>query len=616
MKKFAMIVLALALVITGLASANGPEPRASTGWPADMPLPAFKLPHEKAATTEPTDDVTPPPTELVRCVAEFEYQEGIQLAYPFSPWNDIFVEIVRESQEVGVVYIVVPDQAERVNCDNLLLANGVPLNHIEYQFHPIDAMWSRDYGAHFVWGQTSGEIALLDQQYYDSRPNDDEIPDFQASQWHMNFYETALYHEGGNFMSDGHGNVMCSDVLYDNNPSWTPQQCEEEVMDYFGASHVYVYPRIPGTWDATGHIDLWAKMLNDTTVMVAQMQPNDPNYSLIEGHAARMATVPTVYGTPFHVVRCPMPAPYFYWVWYYYKSFINSVIFNGKVLVPIYATEPAMTTQALAAYQAAMPNYEVVGIYCDNIAPAGGAIHCVTIGIADHIQDYVHAADVSITPIAPPIQIPPGGGSFQYNASLHNLETDSIYTEVWVEARLPNGSVMGPLLEKPVALAANGTASRALSQYVPGTAPAGTYTYTMYAGSRLPRVVNDSSFFNFSKTGAGDDIRFDQVGWWADEISGLSDVSAALPVGQALLSAYPNPFNPATQLRYTLPQAGSVSLAIYDLKGSKVQEIFSGYRSAGEYVAVFTAEHLPSGIYFARLETGTLSVTEKLIFMK
>ncbi len=609
-------VLALCLtVFAAQAADNRSNDQANPAWPDNLPLPAFETPQERQVPSDlNADDVTPPPAEPVLAVAEFAPQEGVQLAYPFG-YDDIFISIVRECQEVGVVYIVVENAAVASECSSLLLSNGVPLSNIEYQYHPIDAMWSRDYGAHFVWGQTSGEIALVDQQYYDGRPNDDEIPDFQAGQWHMNFYETALYHEGGNYMSDGHGNVMCSDILYSNNQTWTPRQCEEEVMAYFGATEVYVYEHI--TWDATGHIDLWAKMLNDTTIMVAQMQPDDPNYALVEQHAATMGEVLTVYGTPFNIVRCPMPPAYSIWIFHYYKSFLNSLIFNGKILVPIYATEPELTTQALAIHQAAMPDYEVVGIYCDNIAPAGGAIHCVTIGIAEHAQDYVHNADVNITPISPPIEIPPGGGTFQYNANVHNLESDSIYTEVWTEVRLPDGSAYGPLFEKPIPLAAGGTASRTMSQYVPGTAPAGTYTYLMYTGSRLPRVVNDSSYFSFTKTGAEGLAANNLTGWWTEEVtSPTAGLSAASPAAYGLLEAFPNPFNPTTELRFSLPVEGNFTLAVYDLQGSKVAQLASGYKAAGSYTAHFNGSELASGMYVARLEQNGFATTAKLILLK
>jgi len=615
MKRFTNLVLMLLLVFsTTLVYADDNE-TVERSWPDEVTLPAWETQAEKQVPPAATDDVTPPPTEPVRAVAEFELQEGVQMAYPFG-YDDMFVEMVRACQDVGVVYMVVENTASMSNCSSLLSYNGVPLDNIEYVFHPMNAMWSRDYGPHFVWGETSGEIAMIDWQYYDSRPFDDEIPDYLADQWHMKFYETPMYHEGGNYMSDGHGTAMCSTVLYDDNQGWTQQQCEQELMDYFGVDEVNVYQKI--TWDATGHIDLWAKMVNDTTILVARMQPDDPNYTLVEQHAARMAEVMTVYGTPFHVERVQMPPAYTFYIWHYYKSFMNSLIFNGKVLVPIFTTETELSTQALAAYQAAMPDYEIVGIYSDAICAAGGAIHCTTIGIADHIEDYYHDASITTTPVAPPIQIPANGGNFEFNAVMTNNEGDSIYTEAWSEVTLPNGSVISPIISRHVPLPAGGDISRGFTQAVPATAPAGTYTYTMYTGERLPRVVNDESSFTFEKLGVVGDISESMTGWYAEEVTGSSEtlVSSVIPTNFDVLSAYPNPFNPTTQINYNLPDNGIVELAVYDVTGAKVVDLVSGYRAAGSYQVTLDASGLASGIYFAQLNAAGHSATQKLVLMK
>jgi agmatine deiminase len=614
MKKFTLLVLIL-IIVGSLAQAETPQP--IQDWPADLPLPAWQTPQEKQMPPQPADDVTPPPTEPVVAVPEFGPQEGVQLVYGFA--NDpMFVDLVREIQEVAVVYVVVPDIATMSQCNSVLQANQVPLTNVEYQIHATDAYWSRDYGAHYVWGQNSGEIAMIDWQYYDSRPNDDAIPQFQAGQWHMNYYESPIYHEGGNYMSDGHGLVMCSDVLYSNNPTYSQAWCQQQLAQYFGAQEIHIYERIPSYWDGTGHIDLWGKMLNDTTIMVAQMQPDDPNYQMIENHATAMGQVLTHYGRPFNIVRCPMPPSYVFLIWHYYKSFLNSTIVNGKVLVPIYNTEPLLTTQALAAYQAAMPDYEVVGIYCDPIAWQGGAIHCTTIGVADHIQDYVHSADVTVTPVNPPIVIPPGGGSFSYNANLHNLETDSIYTEIWAEIVIPSGYAYGPVLQRSVNLAANGTVSRMMSQAVPGTAPAGNYIFKMYTGSRLPRVVNDSSYFSFTKSGAEGPFGGDLTGWYWTEEETTPQVAAqeALPASYDLLNVSPNPFNPSTSMSYQLTTGSLVRLSIYDITGKLVSILVEGHREAGVHQTTFDGSALASGIYFAKLEAGNLNTIEKLILMK
>ena len=63
----------------------------------------------------------------------------------------------------------------------------------------------------------------------------------------------------------------------------------------------------------------------------------------------------------------------------------------------------------------------------------------------------------------------------------------------------------------------------------------------------------------------------------------------------------PNPFSQASVIRYSLGQAGPVSLALYDARGRRVQSLFEGSQPAGEHFVLLRAGSLPSGTYYYRL---------------
>jgi len=104
----------------------------------------------------------------------------------------------------------------------------------------------------------------------------------------------------------------------------------------------------------------------------------------------------------------------------------------------------------------------------------------------------------------------------------------------------------------------------------------------------------------------------------------LTDVmNEKLPVHDFnLYQNYPNPFNPSTVIRYSIPEAGSVKLLLYNLLGQEVKVLDSGYKSAGTHSIDFNAGNLSSGVYFYRLtatsENGKSSFTStrKLIVVK
>ena len=68
----------------------------------------------------------------------------------------------------------------------------------------------------------------------------------------------------------------------------------------------------------------------------------------------------------------------------------------------------------------------------------------------------------------------------------------------------------------------------------------------------------------------------------------------------ALEKNYPNPFNPSTTIRYQIPNTGYITLKVYDMLGREVATLVDGVKESGSYTAVFNAENLASGVYFAR----------------
>jgi hypothetical protein len=87
------------------------------------------------------------------------------------------------------------------------------------------------------------------------------------------------------------------------------------------------------------------------------------------------------------------------------------------------------------------------------------------------------------------------------------------------------------------------------------------------------------------------------------------------------LSAYPNPFNPSTQLQYTLPEAGSVSISVFNVLGQQVRTLAEGTRSSGVHNTRFNATGLPAGMYMIRLESigqsgNVFTETKKVMLLK
>ena len=89
-----------------------------------------------------------------------------------------------------------------------------------------------------------------------------------------------------------------------------------------------------------------------------------------------------------------------------------------------------------------------------------------------------------------------------------------------------------------------------------------------------------------------------------------------VPNAYKLEQNYPNPFNPTTNIKYSIPKDGTVSLKIYDVLGNEVSVFVDGFMKAGIYNAEFNAANFASGVYFYTLKTSEFTATKKMLLIK
>ena len=92
--------------------------------------------------------------------------------------------------------------------------------------------------------------------------------------------------------------------------------------------------------------------------------------------------------------------------------------------------------------------------------------------------------------------------------------------------------------------------------------------------------------------------------------------SAALPCEFALYQNFPNPFNPATTIRYDVAEGSHVSLKLFNLLGQEVGTLVDQMQKAGQYSLDLNASSLASGVYLYRMQAGNFISTKKLMIVK
>ena len=326
--------------------------------------------------------ITDPPDSIVYTPAEFDSVAGIIFAW--EAYSTLLTELIKEVAEEDTAWVVVDNTSEENSVSNTLSNAEVNMDRVVFQVIPTNSVWIRDYGPWWII-EPENSRAIIDLVYNRPRPLDDAYPESAAEYYGINYYGLGLIEAGGNMLLDGQGSVIVSNVIFDGSqgfdPNLTQDQLEQYFLDYFGVHKVIVTPHLIN--DGTGHIDMFVKLINDTTVIVGEYENQSAgfsgNYDICNQVANQLANETNGAGRPFNIVRMPMP-PYNNGITY---TYINSLIVNNKVLVPIYgfSTEFANDDSVLALYETLMPGVEAVGFDCNQIIPANGAIHCIAMKV-------------------------------------------------------------------------------------------------------------------------------------------------------------------------------------------------------------------------------------------
>lgn len=133
--------------------------------------------------------------------------------------------------------------------------------------------------------------------------------------------------------------------------------------------------------------------------------------------------------------------------------------------------------------------------------------------------------------------------------------------------------------------------------------------------------INDIDFANydtaFTVGTIGEIYRTTNAGSWGFVIADIETISHDLPSDYSLLN-YPNPFNPNTKIKFSIPKEGIISIKVYDISGKEIAVLANEKFREGTYEINFSADDhfLSSGIYFVQLRTGNYLKTSKIILLR
>jgi agmatine/peptidylarginine deiminase len=542
MKKLLYTFLFLAVILAPAFSQDEPLPRGFS------PEELLWLSENKPVPGAAAFGITEPPSLPVRAMAEWEEMQAMVVTW--RSYKPILAQIVQAAKEEVRVVIVNSNLAV---CQSELTGFGVDWQsgNVEFLQAPSNSVWIRDYGANPIYLNGVDSLALVDWIYNRPRPLDDIIPDAVGNYFGLPVYSTTvapydLTHPGGNNFSDGMGTNFSSNLILDENGplnQWGTSNHTEEGVDsimerFYGIERYVKFTNLP--YDGIHHIDMHMKLLNETTLLVGEYPENLPDRVQIEANIQYLLdNFTTPFGTPYKVVRIPMPPE------------------NGQ-----YPSGGA----ALRIWHEAMPGYNIVGINCNGIIDAGGAIHCIVkeVGVQDPLL-IQHNPLEDITDINPP--------SYEVNAWIRHRSGIAGATVFYTTDTTAAYQSLDMALIEPD--------SNRWSAFIPQQPEGSTVYYYIHSiansGKQVVRpLVAPEGYFDFY----------------------IYPATAAEEVPTSSLGkVFPNPAGALTCIPVEATIAGEAVIEISDLLGRKVETVFSGKLPAGVSRHYFRADRLASGVY-------------------
>ena len=246
-------------------------------------------------------------------------------------------------------------------------------------------------------------------------------------------------------------------------------------------------------------------------------------------------------------------------------------------------------------------------------APGGGYPDINLVEFADDFGSVV----ANINPYQYLMQIPASGGVIEYDIEVVNNSPETVSVNVEIVSQAINWGVVYELYARNnIRLDPGQSESKTgLQQYVPARANWGPYSYRAVLYNSHNNDLLYIGSFGFDKL-QSDGAVSSESDWILTGWDSEAHLQAQTPAGFYLYPAAPNPFNPSTEIRYQLNVEGWVKFSIYNCLGEEIAVLQNGWQNGGEYSSKFDAGSLPSGIYFAHLQSASASVTQKLLLLK
>ena len=325
--------------------------------------------------------------------AEWEKHEGTLLAWPHNPitWEgilkeaeNIWLQMIEALHTGEKIFLLVNDAVGEKRVRALLQKRQINLGQIVFLRLTTGDVWLRDSAPIFV--KSKDKRAAVQWIFnawgekYDDIMVDKGLSERISVALKEKGFSSGIVLEGGSIDVNGKGTLLTTEQCLLNrnrNPMLTKAEIEHYLKDYLGVKHVVWLKEGVAGDDTDGHVDDFARFVNETTVVCAfEAHESDDNYAVLKRNYELLQKSVNQDGKKLTVVKLPMPRLVRGREGRLPASYANFYIGNKAVVVPIFNDKNDQ--KALEILQNFFPDRKVVGIRSEKIVEGFGGLHCVT----------------------------------------------------------------------------------------------------------------------------------------------------------------------------------------------------------------------------------------------
>lgn len=367
-----------------------------------------------------------------------EYAQG-------RPTEKVILSMIKALAPHVAVDLMVQNQQEQDQVQRIFTLLNIPSDHVRFRHIPHGDIWLRDMGPIFL-KNSKNEMIIADFGFnfwgYDTQVSsytmeEEPVDRLVARELDLSVIRSSIISEGGNREFNGKGTMMVTEAVeLQRNPGWTKEELEAEYKRIFHVDKVIWLAKglaedplafkgkLPGnvfsSFTTGGHIDEYARFVGPKTILLVEVRPeerdSDPlakiTYENMEENCQILKNATDQDGKPFTVIRAPHVEPLYEkldandLMFNYLRempfedgtviaeeetvtmilaaSYMNYVVTNGVVLIPIYWQEgrSEKVRKKDEAFkriiEQVFPGRQIVQINPENVNLGGGGMHCIS----------------------------------------------------------------------------------------------------------------------------------------------------------------------------------------------------------------------------------------------